>query len=112
MLASDVKSAFADYKQDISDVDDTLFLRWIDYINRFAYRILRDQAPERFISTQSYTVATSPSSSALPSDFRDINVPGCGMFKQDSAGNPTRDILPVTGYGSGSRGGKRQGGKN
>lgn len=100
MLVSELKTAFELYKQDISDVSDTLFLQWCNFINERAYLLLRDQSPERFISTQSYTVSSSPSSSTLPTDFQDMNVPGCGFFEQDSSGDPTRNMLVMTGYGS------------
>jgi hypothetical protein len=100
MLASELQTAFALYKQDTSDVSDALFIQWCDYINQRAYLFLRDQAPERYITSQNYTVSTTPSSQALPATFQDMNVTGCGFFELDSLGNPTERRLIMTGYGS------------
>jgi hypothetical protein len=100
---SKLKSRLSDMKGDISDVDNTLFATWANYINNFCYRYLSGIDPERFISTQAYSSITS-GTQALPADFKTMEMDGCGLFVVDTNGNDTdNELLPV-GFGSSSKG--------
>ncbi|MBT7929865.1 hypothetical protein HN682_08130 [Candidatus Peregrinibacteria bacterium] len=103
MIISDLKDEFEDMKHDITDVDNALFIRWADYLNKFFYRYLTKTDPEQLISTQDYTVATSPSSSAEPTDYGHISSDGTGFYTLDS-GVMTGEVLTRTGPGRDDRG--------
>lgn len=90
--------------QDLSDVPDATFLSWCDYLNKWAYRRLTQIDPERFVSTQSYTISSNPQTSALPASFRDVQAMGCGFYVMDSTGTFIDDELIRTGFGSRSKG--------
>lgn len=89
---------------DIADVPQPTFLSWCDYLNKWAYRKLTQVDPERFVSTQSYTISSNPQTSALPASFRDVQAFGCGFYLMDSTGNFVADELMRTGFGSYSQG--------
>lgn len=91
-------------KRDISDVSNNLFIQWCDNVDQYVYRFLIGSDPERLITTQSYTVSDSPETETLPSDFKDIQGWGCGIYKMDDNSEPTTDRLSRTGYGSTQRG--------
>lgn len=104
MLVSEARTEFDLELKDTSNVSSTLFVKWCDYINKFAYRILVKQDPARWIDTSSYTVSTSPSTQALPSDFRSITPWGTGFYKVDDSGTQTGERLPRTGFGNTTEG--------
>lgn len=89
----------AAFKRDTSDVDDATWIYWGDYINKEFRRTLEGVDPERYVSTQSYTVSTSPSSQALPATFRTVSTFGCGLYYLNSDSTPRGDKLSMTGYG-------------
>lgn len=97
-------TAYGIYKRDISDVPSTTFLQWCDWINKFGYRYFLTIDPERFITTQSYTITASPSSQALPATFKSMQPAGCGLFEIDGSGADTTNQLIVTGFGSSEKG--------
>jgi len=103
MQASEALTLLTYDLKDVSDVSTSLFLQWCDYINKFAYRILSKEDPDRFISAQSYSVSSSPSTQALPADFRSITSFGCGLYKIDGS-TQTDSKLPRTWFGSSSQG--------
>jgi len=86
--------------RDLSDVPQATFILWGDYINKFAYRFLIGIDPNRFVSTQSYTVTTNPQTTALPVDFRDIQPLGCGFFLVDDNSKQTDQILLPSSFGA------------
>lgn len=90
----------AAFKRDTSDIEDATWIYWGDYINKEFRRTLEGVDPERYISTQSYTVSTSPSSQALPATFRTIAGLGCGIYYLNADATPRGDRLPITGYAS------------
>lgn len=102
ILLNDARSAFGRYKQDITDVSNTDFVEWCDFINKSLYRKLIAVDPERYIVTQAYTVSTSPSTQALPTSpvFKTIQPFGCGFYLVDSNGDNTNVTLAQTGHGS------------
>jgi hypothetical protein len=93
------KDSFARYKHDISDVDNTQFIEWCDFLNKFAYRYLQGIDPDRFIEESSYTVSSSPSSQALPADFDSMQPLGCGIYEVDDSGDDTSKEITQTGHG-------------
>ena len=104
LLVSDVRTAFERRKRDISDVSSATFVEWCDFINKFIYERIADQDPERFIETSSYTVSTSPQTSALPADFKNIQTLGTGFYEIDDNGDATSFSLPRTGFGQRTQG--------
>jgi hypothetical protein len=99
MIGSDIITSLALRKRDISDVDAATRIQWLDYINKFAYKILIGTDPERLMSTQNYTVTTSPSSQALPADFSTIGTGGAGFYYVDSNSVQSSARLVRTGTG-------------
>ena len=95
-----IKARLGRRLKDIRDVDDVLLYDWATDVNQDSYRVMFRADPERFITTQSYTVSTSPSSQALPATFRDTQEYGCGFFYQNADGTAGNRQLAVTGYGS------------
>lgn len=96
---SSLKTTFGNYKKDISDVSNTLFLDWCQNISDFIYERVVSSNPDRYFTTYTFTRASGATSAALPSDFRDMGHFGAGLFTIDSQGN-TSDSLTYTGYGA------------
>jgi hypothetical protein len=95
-----LQTALQERLQDISDVPDATLIRWADFLNKWAYREMIRVDSERFMSTQDYTVSTSPTSQALPTDFRDISSYESGFFYYNATGQLTGERLPRTGPGA------------
>lgn len=100
ITAQDARNQLLLLKKDLSDVDQSTFLQWANAINRAVYRFICGIDPERFTSTQNYTVSSSPQTSTLPADFQDIQRYGMGFYYVDNAGNLTPYPLIQTGPGS------------
>lgn len=95
---STVRTALSDLKHDITDVSNTLFVRWCNYAQRQIYRSLLDRVPEKFVKTQTYSSVSSGAQN-LPSDFKTIRGYNAGFFFMD--GSTDTDIkLTKTGFGS------------
>lgn len=79
----DIYNSFDRYKRDIDDVDDVsnLFLEWVQFTTRFVWDKVKRVDPERFVKTQSYNVVKPPQYFSLPSDYEDMNVTSCGLYK-------------------------------
>jgi len=103
MIISALKTEFESMKHDLTDVNNTIFITWCDYINKFFHRYLAKTDPEQLITTQDYTVASSPSSQAQPTTFGHINTYGAGFYKLDGT-TLTEDTLTRTGPGRTDRG--------
>lgn len=101
---SALKTQYRNFKQDISDVSNSLFLNWCNYIIGFIYDKLASSTPDKFFKTQTIQILNGQSTYSLPSDFRDMARIGAGLYPTDSNGGPTDSPLPLTGYGSGSNG--------
>lgn len=97
---STIKSRLQRRLKDINDVDNDTLYDWATDLNQMLYVEMVNADPERFITTQSYSVTTAPQTSALPAAFRDTAEYGCGFYFTDSSGNTTTHELPYTGYGS------------
>lgn len=91
--------------KDIEDVSQETFIEWGNYANRQFYNFIIGIDPERFIdSATTYTVSTTPQTSALPADFMNIQPYNTGFFLVDQNGNDTSYQLPYTGFGSNQAG--------
>lgn len=99
ITAQDLLTNYTRDKVDLNDVDNDLFLQWCDYLNKEVYRYVIQVDPMRFLSTTNYTVSSSPSAQNLPSDFKTIQVLGCGLYAVYN-GIPFPIPLPVTYYGA------------
>lgn len=84
----------------MTDVGQDLFLQWLNFANRQFYDFIAGLDPERYITTQTYTVSSSPQTSALPATFYHIQPLGCGFYYIDSDGKDTEFDLTRTGHGS------------
>ena len=97
---STIKTRLTYRLKDINDIVDAKLCQMASDLNQLLYKEMADTDPERFISTQSYTVSTSPSTQALPTSFRDVQNKGCGFFIQNTDGTASNTQLIPTGYGS------------
>lgn len=100
LLLSDVRTSFERLKRDISDVSNATFIEWCDWINKSFYNEASVLDPERFVSTQSYTVVTTPQTSNLPASYKNASAYGLGVYLVDSSGADVDQMLPITGSGS------------
>jgi len=85
--------------KDIADIGDILFQNATD-LNQSLYKIMFELDVERFVTTSTYTVSSSPSTQALPVNFRDVSEAGLGFFIQNTDGTASTNELRYTGYGS------------
>jgi len=100
ITVADARTDLLLLKKDLSDVTAATFLSWCNAANRMVYRYICGIDPERFTSTQNYTVSSSPQTSALPADFQDIQRNNMGFYYVDNNGNLTNYPLIQTGPGS------------
>lgn len=101
---STIKSRLERRLKDINDVSNDALYDWATDLNQFLYREMFSADPDRFISSNSYTVSSSPSTQALPAGFRDVSEFGTGFFIQNSDGSASNRKLVITGYGSSDEG--------
>lgn len=101
---SEAKTSLENYKKDISDVDDSIFIEWCNFIQRFIYRNVVKVDPERFIQTSTINISPGTINYSLPAGFNNITPKGCGIFEVDSNGNNTDRALTRTNFGSSIRG--------
>lgn len=95
---------FQDYKKDITDVSNPLFIKWCNWLNTFLYRQIKSTDPERFIAEDTINVAANSGTYALPNDFRDMVEYGCGLYEHDANGVPQYPGIARTAFGSGLKG--------
>lgn len=101
---STIKTAFGNYKRDISDVSNDLFVQWCNYILGFVYDKLVDVTPDKFMFTTTISVANGTAAYDLPVDFRDMKRIGTGLYSVGTNGQPVDSPLVMTGYASGATG--------
>lgn len=75
-----VYDKFLLYKKNLGDVSTELFLDWCDEVNRFAYRILYGQDPNRYLVDYTINVSANTTTYALPTDFLNIEPIGAGVY--------------------------------
>ena len=95
------RTALLSFKKDLSDVSQSDFILWSNFANRQFYNFISGIDPERFVdSDTTFTVSSSPQTSALPADFMNIQPLGCGFFEIDGDSKDTDWNLSRTGTGS------------
>jgi len=101
---STVKTAFGNYKRDISDVSNDLFVQWCNYIVGFVYDKLVDITPDKFLSTTTISVQNGTAAYDLPADFRDMKRVGTGLYSVGTNGLAVDSPLAMTGFANGATG--------
>jgi len=105
MTINEVKTKFELIKKDISDVSDDLFVYWCDQINKYIKNQIILADPEEYITTESYIVTSDYQTSALPTDFKNIQTLGTGLYLVDSTtGEDTDSILIPIRHGQNKQG--------
>lgn len=104
ILVSTVQTKLTERLKDTRDLTSAQLISMAQDLNTLMYDEAVRQDSSRYITSTSYSVGSSPSTHALPSDLNSFNVDGCGLFVQDSSGNLTGEVLTKTGYGSKQRG--------
>lgn len=99
-----IKDRLSRRLKDITDVSNNDLYDWATDLNQLLYREMLNKDPARFLTTQSYSISTNPSTQALPATFRDFKEYGGGFYLVDSSGATMKDQLPQTGIGSIIRG--------
>lgn len=102
ITVAQARQEFYQRKKDISDVDaipDT-FLRWCNYVNRYAYKLFTNIFPESYIKNQTYNLVNSLATYDLPTDFQDVGPAGTGPYLVGQNNIPTDTRLPTTNYAS------------
>lgn len=102
MTVAEARYEFLQRKKDISDTDNIAgtLLKWMNYVNRYAYREMTNILPESFITEQVYTLVVDQQAYDLPDDFQDIIPQGTGMYLLNDDGSPTSRRLPPSSFGS------------
>ena len=65
----------------LPEVSDSLFLIWVNFINRIAYDILPKLNPENYLQQKTYNVLTGTSAYALPTTAKDEKGIYAGLFE-------------------------------
>lgn len=102
MTVQQALDQFTLFIQDASDVSQPLFFQFSNEINRYAYRLISNIDPERYMLETPYTTVSNngaPSIQALPVNFRQITQWNTGFFLLDSNGNITNSRLSLTSPG-------------
>jgi len=84
LTVENIYDAYARFKQDVTDVDLTVFTEWTQFVARFIYDKNKKVAPSRFVKKQAYSVILDPNAQALPTDFMDLNQTVCGLYFYDT----------------------------
>lgn len=101
---SSLKTSYQNYKQDITDVSNELFIEWCNYILSFIYTKIVNSDPDKLFTTQTINVVAGTTHYALNSNFRDVARFGSGLYPTDSTGAAVGNPFPYTGYASSSGG--------
>lgn len=78
---------------ELPNVDEALFLDWINALNRFTYRHLYKLDSERFLQEETYNVTEWTSQYSNPALIETLAVIWWGVFKTDANGGLTDDPL-------------------
>lgn len=104
MTLTELRAEFLLLKRDLGNVGVPLFIQWANYVARAYRQKLAKTDPEQLILTQDYTITTSPSSQAEPTDFANIQPDTAGFLRVGDDGDLTDDYLVRTGPGRSDRG--------
>lgn len=101
ITVNDARTSLLNRKKDISDVSNTVFIEWCDFINKFYWNNAYNIDPERYITSTNILVIANTQAYTLPADFDNINTTGTGIYNVDQDGNAVEHLrLPYTGVGS------------
>lgn len=90
----DIYDSFGRFKRDVTDVEVGTFLEWVQFAGRFIYNRVKSIDPERFMEEEAYTVSTSPQTSSLPTEFKDLTQTGCGIYYVVNGEDTDREVGP------------------
>lgn len=99
MTCQEVLDALTRRKKNLADLPTATFLDWCDEMNRFAYRVIYANEPERYFSSETYNVIAGTSAYNLPDDFYNMQPLGSGFFIVQN-GQPLPQTIPKTNVGS------------
>jgi hypothetical protein len=100
---TDAWNSFSRLKRDLSDVPQSTFIEWMNFIATEAYHTLSLGCdPERFLKSSSYTAIDG--SQNLPTDFESVKYNGCGFFEKEADGTQSDRRLVLTNFGSSQKG--------
>jgi hypothetical protein len=92
------------YDDTLGEISNDLYYDWLNDLNFLVYRELYNRDPNRFISSDTVSVTSGTSGYNLPSDFKNINPVGCGVYETDSDGDLKDDQLVQRSAGSSDTG--------
>jgi len=101
-LVADVRKAYERRKQDLSNVGVAVFYDWCNEINYFIYDYIKNNNPDKFLSSGYYVASNG--GQPLPSDYDCLNSIGTGFYLLDGNGVPTEQKLTRTAFGSNENG--------
>jgi len=110
LLVSDVKTVYARFKRDITDVSNATFIDWCDWVNKFAFRHILGIDPERLVNTTTVIATAGDLRTYLPTDFRDLQRFGCGFYEYKNSNQYNAEPLLLTNPNSGLTGASIQDG--
>lgn len=87
----------------LNDISNTRWIAMAQDLNELLYQEMIDIEPSRFVTTQSYTVTSSPQTHALPAALQGMSQFDGGFHEIDANGNDV-GVLVQTGYGSQRKG--------
>jgi len=89
------------YNDNLGEISNELFFDWFSDLNYMIYRVLYKNDPTAYINTVPFSITDGTAAYSLPSDFKDMKVRGCGIFKDDATtGATTSKRLIQSGVGS------------
>lgn len=72
------------YNDSLGEVSNDLYFDWFTDLNNEMYTYLFKSNPSKFINEVPFTLTDGTSAYSLPSDYKDMSVRGCGIFKNDA----------------------------
>jgi len=89
------------YNDNLGEISNELFFDWFSDLNYMIYRVLYKNDPTAYINTVPFSITSGTAAYSLPSDFKDMKVRGCGIFKDDATtGATTSKRLIQSGVGA------------
>ena len=83
----DLLNRHEEFATSLANVDDALFVDWLDMIDQAYWETAQDVVPEAFIKEGAKFTITSANLTETVADLHSINSDGCGVFRLDSDDN-------------------------